>query len=243
MNNDHVDVLAIGAHPDDVELGAGGTIAKLIGNGKSVSILDLTLGELGTRGNAETRKKEARTASDILGLNNRYQLNLGDGNINNSLQNKLQVISYIRLCKPSVILANAVSDRHIDHGNAATLVKEAVFLSGLVKVETTYNNLPQEPHKPLLLLNYIQDYYHKPDLVVDISLFRQKKMDAIRAFSSQFYKPDSTEPATPISGSDFLDFLEARMREMGRWIHASHGEGFISQVPLNPELLARIFAV
>lgn len=238
-----VDVLAIGAHPDDVELGAGGTVAALISAGKKVGILDLTLGELGSRGNATLRTREALASAELLGASFRYQLNLGDGNIQTTPEQKRQVAEVIRACSPDIILANTLSDRHIDHGNAARLVKEACFLSGLVKFETEGNHSSSQPWRPKALLHYIQDHYHKPTFVVDIGEHYDTKLSAIKTFSSQFYNPESGEPDTPISSEDFLHFLEARAREMGRWIGCTYGEGFVSETPLNLRYLYSYFGV
>jgi bacillithiol biosynthesis deacetylase BshB1 len=209
-----LDVLAIGAHPDDVELGAGGTVSKLIASGKKVGILDLTLGELGSRGSASIRTKEAMLASEILGLAVREQLNLGDGFLNGDQNKKLEIIKIIRKYQPDIVLANALNDRHIDHGNGAQLTIEAAFLSGLAKVETVFEDKIQDNWRPRFILHYIQDYYMQPTIVVDIKEHYQKKMDAVLAYSSQFFNPNSHEPETPISSEEFLLFLDARMREI-----------------------------
>jgi N-acetylglucosamine malate deacetylase 1 len=238
-----LNVLAIGAHPDDVELGAGGTVVKLIDLGKKVGILDLTLGELGTRGTAEIRTQEALSASKILGLATRDQLNLGDGFLDSDKSKKLEIISIIRKYKPDVILANAINDRHIDHGNGAKLTAEATFLSGLSKIETFYEGEAQMAWRPKYILHFIQDYYHIPTIVVDITEQYKKKMESILAYSSQFYNPNSSEPATPISSQEFMLFLEARMREMGRWVGSTHGEGFISTTPISIIELSKYFPV
>ena len=238
-----LDVLAVGAHPDDVELGAGGTVAKLIAAGKKVGILDLTLGELGTRGTATLRTEEAMLAADILGLSIREQLNLGDGFLDTESAKKHEVIKVIRKYQPDIILANALSDRHIDHGNAAELTTEAAFLSGLTKIETRIGDKLQTAWRPLFILHYIQDYYLQPTIVVDITAYYNKKMEAIMAYSSQFYNPNSEEPETPISSQEFILFLESRMREMGRWVGSSHGEGFISKTPISIQALSKYFPV
>lgn len=238
-----LDVLAIGAHPDDVELGAGGTVSKLIASGKKVGILDLTLGELGSRGSASIRTKEAMQAALILGLSVREQLNLGDGFLDADQNKKLEIIRIIRKYQPDVILANALNDRHIDHGNGARLTVEAAFLSGLTKIKTKYDDKLQDHWRPRTILHYIQDYYMQPTLVVDIQDHYQKKMDSILAYSSQFYNPNSSEPSTPISSKDFMLFLDARMREMGRCIGCTHGEGFISSRPISIIELAKYFPV
>jgi bacillithiol biosynthesis deacetylase BshB1 len=238
-----LDVLAIGAHPDDVELGAGGTVSKLIASGKKVGILDLTLGELGSRGSASIRTKEAMLASEILGLAVREQLNLGDGFLNGDQNKKLEIIKIIRKYQPDIVLANALNDRHIDHGNGAQLTIEAAFLSGLAKVETVFEDKIQDNWRPRFILHYIQDYYMQPTIVVDIKEHYQKKMDAVLAYSSQFFNPNSHEPETPISSEEFLLFLDARMREMGRWVGSKYGEGFISKTPISVLELSKYFPV
>lgn len=237
-----VDVLAIGAHPDDVELGAGGTVARLVNAGFKVGILDLTRGELGTRGTPEIRKAEAEKAASILGVSWRHGLNLGDGSIQDSLGNRREVVSVIRACTPDLILANAIRDRHIDHGNSADLVRSAYFCCGLSQWESEWQGEVQKAHRPLALLNYIQDRYVQPNLVVGIDAQFETKMKAICAFESQFYQEkDHVGPTTPISTPDFLHFLEARARDMGRNIGRTFGEGFTSDIPLDIGLLSRWF--
>lgn len=221
-----LDILAFAAHPDDVELSASGTVLKHIAAGKKVGIIDLTQGELGSRGTKETRKEEASASSEILGLSVRHNLKMADGFFDINEENKRLIIEQIRKYKPEIILANAVSDRHPDHGRAAKLVSEAAFLSGLVKVETKIDGTLQEPHRPKAIYHYIQDYYMKPDLVVDVTDYFDQKMQSILAFKTQFFDPNSSEPETPISGKDFLDFIESRMRQFGRPIGAKYGEGF-----------------
>ena len=211
-----LDILAFAAHPDDVELSASGTVLKHIAAGKKVGIIDLTQGELGSRGTKETRKEEAAASSEILGLSVRHNLKMADGFFDINEENKRMIIEQIRKYKPEIILANAVSDRHPDHGRAAKLVSESAFLSGLVKVNTALEGVIQEPHRPKAIYHYIQDYYMKPDLVVDITDYFDQKMQSILAFKTQFFDPNSSEPDTPISGKDFLEFVESRMREFGR---------------------------
>lgn len=236
MNLHHqndLDILAIAAHPDDAELGCGGTLILQKKLGHRVGILDLTRGELGSRGSADLRAKEARAAADFMGLDYREQLGLADGLFEATEPNLLSVVRAIRLTRPKVIVANALSDRHPDHGRAAQLVSRAVFMSGLTKFESFgNNNKKQEAFRPDVLLHYIQDHYRKPDLVVDITSFFEEKLEAVRCYSSQFYDPQSKEPQTPISGADFFPFLEARAREMGRLIGVSFGEGFELVKPL-----------
>ncbi len=221
-----LDILAFAAHPDDVELSCSGTLVKHMQMGHKVGIVDLTRGELGTRGSAEIRDLEAAVASKVLGIHYRHNLRLRDGFFEKNEASLLAVIQQIRLCRPKVVLANAINDRHIDHGRAADLVADACFLSGLQKIQTSWDGHTQMAWRPNSLYHYIQDRYIKPDLVVDISETFATKIESIKAFSSQFYSADSEEPMTPISTADFLFFLEARAREMGRHIQATYGEGF-----------------
>jgi len=225
MSN-QVDILAFAAHPDDVELAASGTIMKHIDLGYRVVVVDLTEGSLGSRGSVETRYKEAKEASKIIGIDDRVNLKMRDGFFEITESNKIKVIEQIRRFRPKIVLANALNDRHPDHGRAAKLVSEACFYSGLVKVETKWEGSLQEAHRPNAVYHYIQDYYQKPDFVVDVSEYSARKEKAILAYSSQFYDPNSKEPETPISGKDFLKFVEARMIDMGRQIGANYGEGF-----------------
>ncbi|MDZ4663813.1 MAG: bacillithiol biosynthesis deacetylase BshB1 [Bacteroidota bacterium] len=221
-----IDILAIGIHPDDVELSCTGTILKHIALGKKVAILDLTLGELGTRGNAELRTKEAMASAKIQGVEFRKQLNLKDGFFENNKASQRAIIEVIREHKPEIILCNAISDRHPDHGRAAQLTTDACFYSGLAKIETTSNGTKQTAWRPKAVYNYIQDQYIKPDFVVDVTEFRDKKHEAIRAFASQFYDPNSKEPETPISGKEFFDVVDAKMLICGRSIGVKYAEGF-----------------
>ena len=220
------DLLAIGAHPDDVELSAGGTIALHVKAGKVVGIIDLTRGELGTRGNADLRDQESKEASGILGIAFRENLKMKDGLFENDEQHLLKIIEKIRLYQPEVVICNAVTDRHPDHGRASTIVSRACFLSGLRKINTQFNNKAQELWRPKAVYHYIQDRHIQPDFIIDISRFMDVKMAAIKAYSSQFYDPDSKEPETPISGKGFLEFLYGRAVEMGRMIDVAYGEGF-----------------
>lgn len=221
-----LDILAFGAHPDDVELSASGTVLKHVAAGMKVGIIDLTQGELGTRGTIETRYDEAAVSSKILGLSARHNLKMADGFFEINEENKRLIIEQIRKYKPDIILANAVADRHPDHGRASKLVSEAAFLSGLVKIETSLDGVVQEAHRPKAVYHYIQDYFMEPDFVVDITEFYEAKMESIQAFKTQFYDPNSDEPDTPISGKEFLDFIESRMRQFGRPIGAKYAEGF-----------------
>jgi bacillithiol biosynthesis deacetylase BshB1 len=221
-----VDILAIGVHPDDVELSCSGTLAKHIALGKTVGILDLTLGELGTRGNAELRTQEAMKAAQILGVSFRHQLHLKDGFFMHDENALKLIIEQIRFAQPEIVLCNAVSDRHPDHGRSAKLAADACFYSGLAKIKTEYNRVDQYCWRPKAVYHYIQDNYLEPDIVVDVSSFRELKHKAIMAFSSQFYDPKSSEPETPISGKEFLESVDAKMRVMGRQINVAFAEGF-----------------
>ncbi len=226
-----LDVLAFGAHPDDVELGAGGTVIRLIRQGKKVGIVDLTRGQLGSRGTVTDREKEAAASAKILGLQARENLGMEDGFFVNDRDHRMLVIQMIRHFRPDIVLANAVTDRHPDHGKAAELVAEAAFQSGLRALETEYKGSAQKHWRPRVVYHYIQDRYLKPDVVVDISDEFEKKIQAVRAFKSQFFNPESNEPNTPISSQEFMHFLEGRSREMGRLIGTEFGEGFITQRP------------
>jgi len=219
-------ILAIGAHPDDVELGCGATIAKEISLGKKVGILDLTKGELGTRGSAEIRAEEAKNGAKILGVEVRENLGFADGFFVNNEEHQLEVIKIIRKYKPEIVLCNAIDDRHIDHPKGSKLVSEACFLSGLVKVETELNGLKQEAWRPKFVYHYIQWKNLEPDFVVDVSGFMDKKMEAVKAYSSQFYDPNSKEPSSPISSKNFLDSVLYRAQDLGRLIGVEYAEGF-----------------
>tara|TARA_Y100001958_G_C21156587_1_gene491479 strand:+ start:420 stop:1136 length:717 start_codon:yes stop_codon:yes gene_type:complete len=228
-----IDILAIGAHPDDVELGCSGTIAKEIANNKKVGILDLTRGELGTRGSAEIREKEANDAAKILNVAFRENLNFKDGFFKNDEEHQLKLIQVIRKYKPDVILCNAIDDRHIDHPRGAKLVIDSCFLSGLKKIVTEYNNKEQEPWRPLNIYHYIQWKNLKPDFVVDISNFFEIKIKAVKSFKSQFYNEKEPVHNTPISTKNFLDSIEYRARDLGRLTNVDYAEGFISaRLPL-----------
>lgn len=223
-----VDILAIGIHPDDVELSCSGTLMKHIAMGKKAAILDLTLGELGTRGSAELRTKEAMAAAKIQGISFRKQLQLKDGFFENNEASQRVIIEVIRECQPDIVLCNAISDRHPDHGRAAQLAADACFLSGLVKIETHTDGKKQEVWRPKAVYHYIQDNFMKPDLVVDVTDHYEKKKEAILAFSSQFYDPNSKEPETPISTKHFMEAVDAKMILFGRSIGVRYAEGFIA---------------
>lgn len=216
------DILCISAHPDDVELGAGGTVAASLASGKQVAIVDLTQGELGTRGTPELRKQEALRSAEIFGVAQRDILDLGDGLFEETEANLRSVVERIRHYRPDIVITNALKDRHPDHGRGAKLVSRACFLAGLPKFKAGDNNA----WRPRAVYYMIQDHYAHPDFVVDISEHYEKKMEAIMAFSSQFHDPNRTEPETKISSPEFIHFLEARAREMGRIIGVKYGEGF-----------------
>ena len=225
-----LDILVLAAHPDDAELGCGGTIAKHTARGDKVGIIDLTRGELGTRGTPEARQAEAAASAGILGISLRENLDLADGFFQNDPDSQRKVISAIRKYQPRIILANAVRDRHIDHGKGASLAYDASFLSGLVKIETVDPaGRKQMPWRPDAFYHYVQSQFIVPDFVVDISAEWDTKMSAIRAFSSQFFNPASSEPETYISKPGFLKMLEARAVEYGHAIGAAYGEGFTAR--------------
>jgi len=221
-----LDILAIAAHPDDVELSCSGTIAKHVAEGRSVGILDLTRGELGTRGTPELRAQEAAKASEILGLRVREALDLGDGWFELNQANKLAIIKVLRKYQPEVVLCNAIHDRHIDHGRGSQLASDACFLSGLRKIETEVGGQLQQAWRPKAVYHYIQDRWIDPDFVIDITEHMDTKLAAIHAFSSQFHDPDSKEPQTPISSPEFLEYIKGRASQFGRMINARFGEGF-----------------
>ena len=223
-----IDILAFGAHPDDVELSCGGTIYKEIQNGKTAGILDLTRGELGTRGTAETRKEEAAHAAEILGVSFRENLNFSDGFIMNNKDHQLEIIKKIRQYRPEIVLCNAVDDRHTDHAKASQLVSDACFLSGLVKIETQLEGEDgfQEPWRPKLIYHYIQWKPLQPDFVVDISLQIDQKMASVLAYKTQFYDPKIQAPETPISSKNFVDSIRYRAADLGRLVGVDYAEGF-----------------
>lgn len=224
-----VDILAIGAHPDDVELGCGGTIAKLLAEGKTVAIVDLTQGELGTRGTNITRAQEAADAAKILGISARENLKMKDGFLNNSEEYQMEIVKIIRKYQPEIILANAIDDRHPDHAKASKLVSDACFLSGLVKIETSLNGENQKSWRPKQIFHYIQWKNITPDFVIDISDFMDKKIEACLAYKTQFYDPNSSEPITPIATKDFLESLTYRAQDLGRLSGVNYAEGFTTE--------------
>jgi bacillithiol biosynthesis deacetylase BshB1 len=223
-----VHILAIGIHPDDVELSCAGTLLHHAALGKTFALLDLSRGELGTRGTADIRRQEAQDSAAILGSARRYQLDIPDGLFTHTPENWMKIVQVIRDCRPDVVLCNAPDDRHPDHGRAAKMTADACFYAGLEKIETfDETGKKQEKWRPKAVYHYIQDRQLTPDFVVDITTYFPKKMEAILAFRSQFYDPSSQEPKTPISGKDFMDFMEAKGRVFGRAIGATFAEGFI----------------
>lgn len=226
-----VDILAIGVHPDDIELSCAGTLINEIKAGKKVAIVDLTEGELGTRGTTHTRYQEAAAAAIIMGVHARENLKMRDGFFKNDESHQLQLIKTIRKYRPSIVFANALQDRHPDHGRAAQLIEESCFLSGLQKIETTdENGEPQHKWRPAYVFHYIQDRFQEPHFIVDISSAFDQKMEAIRAYVTQFHnQTDQTnEPQTYISSKNFLDSIIARARLLGKRIGVEYGEGFVS---------------
>lgn len=221
-----LNILAFGAHPDDVEMSAGGTLVKHIELGYTCGIIDLTQGEMGTRGNIETRKEEAANAAKILGVSVRENLKMRDGFFRNDEEHQMLVIEMLRKYQPDIVFANAISDRHPDHAKAADLLRVSCFLSGLAKVSTFIEGKKQEAWRPRAVYHYIQDERLKPDLLIDISSAIEKKMDSIRAYKTQFHNPESKEPETYISKPTFLDALKGRLLEWGKTIGVDYAEGF-----------------
>lgn len=226
-----IDILAIGVHPDDVELSCSGTLLRHIDMGKTVGLLDLTRGELGTRGNAEIRGREAAEAATLMGAAFRKNLEMADGFFTYNRENILGIIQVLREHQPEIVLANALSDRHPDHGRAAKLIADACFYAGLAKIPTaSENGTPQGRWRPRAVYHYIQDNNLEPDFVVDISPFMEKKLELVQAFRSQFYIPGDTEYeeelSSPISGREFMEFLRAKARAYGRNAGFEYAEGF-----------------
>lgn len=222
-----VDILVFAAHPDDAELACSGTIATHIAQGKKVAIVDLSRGEMGTRGSVEERNQEGKIASEILGISHRENLDFPDVFFELNEKNKIKVVEKIRKYQPDIVLANAVRDRHPDHAKGAALVKDAVFWAGLSKLPTyDENGIAQTPHRPKRLYHYIQSDYIEPDILVDVSAHWEQKIASIKAFKSQFFDPNSTEPATYISSPEFLEFIVARARAFGQRIGVKYAEGF-----------------
>ena len=227
-----LDILAIGAHPDDVELGCGGTLFKEINSGKKVGILDLTRGELGTRGTPETRDEESENAAKILGIHIRENMRFADGFFVNDKKHQIELIKIIRKYRPEIVLCNAIEDRHIDHAKGSNLVSDSCFLSGLIKIDTKCDaddDCWQEPWRPKFVYHYIQWKNIEPDFVVDISNSIDKKMEAVLAYKTQFYNPNSDEPETLISSKNFTDSVKYRARDLGRLIGVDYAEGFTTE--------------
>jgi bacillithiol biosynthesis deacetylase BshB1 len=227
-----LDILVFGAHPDDAELGAGGTIAKEIANGKKVGIIDLTRGELGTRGTAEIRDSEAQAAADILQVAVRENLKFRDGFFINDEAHQLAIIKMVRKYQPEIVLCNALDDRHIDHGKGSKLVSDACFLSGLIKISTTIEDNSQAPWRPKFVYHYIQWKNLVPDFVVDISGFMDIKVNSILAYGSQFHDANSKEPETPISSKTFIESVKYRAQDLGRLVGTDYAEGFNVERPI-----------
>lgn len=235
-----LDILAFAAHPDDTEISCSGTLKKHIAQGKKVGVVDLTGGELGSRGSKDLRLIEANNSSKLLGLSSRDNLDMADGFFEDNYENQLKIIEMIRKYQPDVIICNSPTDRHPDHGRAGKMVSEAAFYSGLLKIETSYRGNSQMKWRPKSVYHYIQDYYLKPDFIVDITPYINDKMESIKAFSSQFYDENSSEPETPISGKDFFDFIEARAMQFGRLIGVKYGEGFIQSRPIGVDDITKL---
>ena len=221
-----LDILVFGAHPDDIELSCGATIAKEISLGKKVGMVDLTRGELGTRGSAELRDQEAADAAKVLGVDIRENLRFRDGFFVNDEAHQLEVIKMIRKYRPDIVICNAVDDRHIDHGKGSKLVSDSCFLSGLMKIETAIEGEEQDAWRPKLVYHYIQWKNLVPDFVVDVTGFMDKKVDSLMAYKSQFYDPNSTEPVTPIATKNFKESIHYRAADLGRLINTEYAEGF-----------------
>ncbi len=221
-----LDILAFAAHPDDVELSASGTLLHYAAQGKKIGIIDLTEGELGTRGTVADRYAESAAAGKLMGLTVRKNLNMGDGFFEINEENKRKIVEQIRIHQPEIVFANCLNDRHPDHGRGGKLVSDACFLAGLRKIETIVDGISLAPHRPRLVLHYIQDHYIHPDIVMDVTPFMEQKIELVKAYRSQFFDPNSNEPTTPISGEEFFQFLKGRMMQYGRPIGVDYAEGF-----------------
>ncbi len=231
MKSDIVDILCVTAHPDDVEISMAGTVIKQVQAGRSVGLVELTAGELGTRGTPEIRAAEAEAAMAVLGARFRYQLGMPDGFFRADEESLLKVVKVVRRHRPRMVLTNALSDRHPDHGRAASLVAEACFLSGLRRIGTE----DLQAHRPQLVLHAVQDYWQEPHVIVDVTDQWPTKVEALACFKSQFHDPANKEPQSMIANPDFMPFLEGRSRQMGRLINTTHGEGFVCARPLGVE--------
>ena len=235
-----LDILAFGAHPDDVELGCGATIAKEVSLGKKVGIVDLTRGELGTRGSAAIRELEAAKSATILGVSPRENMGFADGFFINDKNHQLEIIKMIRKYQPEIVLCNAVDDRHIDHPKGSSLVSDACFLSGLLKIETEIGGELQKKWRPKQVYHYIQWKNIEPDFVVDVSDFIDVKQKAVLAYSTQFYDPKSNEPETPITSKNFTESINYRAKDLGRLIGVEYAEGFTSERYVAVENLSKL---
>ena len=234
-------ILAIGAHPDDIELSCMGTLIHHIKLGYNVSILDLSAGELGSRGSAELRLIEAHNAANLVGVKKRLNAGLPDGFIQNDRDSLMKVIPYLRYFKPDWVFANALEDRHPDHGKAATLIKEACFLSGLIKIETFWEGEAQKPWRPRSILHYAQDFLVKPDVIFDITPYMEEKVAAILCSKSQFYQPGSTEPETPISTKHYMENVRCRTSAYGRYINVQYAEAYQVSRPIGIRELQHLY--
>jgi bacillithiol biosynthesis deacetylase BshB1 len=221
-----LDILVLAAHPDDAELGCSGTIAAQVAKGNKVGIVDLTHGEMGTRGTPKLRLQEAANAAQILGLAARENMGFQDVFFKDDTEHQMKLVQVIRKYQPDIVLANAITDRHPDHGKGASLATNACFMSGLTKIETYQDGVKQAAWRPKFVYHYIQNNYIQPDFIVDISEFWDTKVKSIAAFGSQFYDAESKEPASFISSPEFLPFIESRAREFGHRIQVKYGEGF-----------------
>lgn len=235
-----LDILAFGAHPDDVELSCSATIAKEISLGKKVGIVDLTRGELGTRGSADLRDKEAAKAAEILGISVRENLGFADGFFVNDKKHQLEIIKMIRKYQPEIVLCNAIDDRHIDHPKGSNVVSDACFLSGLLKIETELDGKQQEKWRPKQVYHYIQWKNIEPDFVVDVTGFMDVKIESVMAYSSQFFDPKSNEPETPITSKNFIDSIVYRANDLGRLIGVEAAEGFTTERYVAVESLGKL---
>ncbi|MCS6935769.1 MAG: bacillithiol biosynthesis deacetylase BshB1 [Chitinophagales bacterium] len=236
-----LDILAIGAHPDDVEIGCGGTLLRHIAAGYKVGIIDLTEGELGTRGDAKTRRREAKEAAALLGVAVRENLKMRDGYIQNDEEQRLKLIQAIRRYKPAIVIGNAYHDRHPDHGQAADLVRDACFLAGLPKIITRYKGKLQEAHRPGAVYHYIQAIHLEPDFVVDITPFMEQKLKVLAAYRSQFYHPGNTGPVTFISTPEFMEFIKGRALHFGIPAGVTYAEGFTASRTIGVKNLCELF--
>ncbi len=235
-----IQLLAFAAHPDDVEISASGIMIKHKLNGLTTGIVDLTRGELGTRGSAELRDLESIEASKIMGLDARENLRLKDGFFENNEENAIKVVEAIRKYQPDIVLINAESDRHPDHGRAHELVKRALFLSGLPKIKTVVDGIELMAWRPRNVYSYIQDHFHQPHLVIDVTDVWETRMKALMAYKSQFFDPNSDEPNTPISSPEFIDFLNSRGVHLGRYINSKYAEGLRTVKPIGTDLLSNL---